>query len=161
MKKAKKQSHPRSRDSWMNSDGEDLDHSDGSAESYMVRYEVWKGDKIAVAFNVQFKDMRDWVCIDSGTNKLILMDNSGWNTYHGVIDEFLKTASEGGKLAIEGRGKIGVCDDALHCPNASANLIPVDLINMCGTTITFGMHHPNDLATRYCEIQTARKKKIA
>ena len=96
--------------------------------------------------------MRDWVCIDSGTNKLILMDNSGWNTYLGVIDEFLKTASEGGKLAIEGRGKIGVCDDALHCPNTSANLIPVDLINMCGTTITFGMHHPNDPATRYCEI---------
>ena len=77
----------------MNSDGEDLDQSDGSTESYMVRYEVWKGDKIAVAFNVQFKDMRDWVCIDSGTNKLILMNNSGWNTYTRVIDEFLKTAS--------------------------------------------------------------------
>ena len=53
-KKKKKQSHPRSRDSWMNYDGEDLDQSDGSTESYMVRYEVWKGDKIAVAFNVQF-----------------------------------------------------------------------------------------------------------
>ena len=89
-KKKKKQSHPRSRDSWMNFDGEDLDQSDGSTESYMVRYEVWKGDKLAVAFNVQFKDMRDWVCIDSGTNKLILMNNSGWNNYIRVIDEFLK-----------------------------------------------------------------------
>ena len=88
----------------MNSDGEDLHQSDGSAESFMVRYEAWKGDKIAIAFNVQFKDMSDWVCIDSGTNKLILMNNSGWNSYTHVVDEFLKTASEGGQLAIEGRG---------------------------------------------------------
>ncbi len=48
--------------------------------------------------------------------------------------------------------KIGICDDALHCPNASANLVPVDLINMCGTTITFGMRQPNNPETRYCEI---------
>ena len=47
--------------------------------------------------------MRAWMCIDSGTNKLILMNNSGWNNYIRVIDEFLKTASEGGQLAIEGR----------------------------------------------------------
>ena len=71
-----------------------------------------------------------------------------------MIDEFLKTASEGGKLAIEGRGKIGVCDDALH---SSANLIPVDL--MCGTTITLGMHRPNDPATRYCEINLVSRPR--
>ena len=76
------------------------------------RYEAWKGDKIAIAFNVQFKDMSDWMCIDSGTNKLILMNNSGWNSYTHVVDEFLRTASEGGQLAIEGRGSIGVCRDA-------------------------------------------------
>ena len=49
-----------------------------------------KEKKIAVAFNVQFKDMRDWVCIDSGTNKLILMNNSGWNNYIRVIDDFFE-----------------------------------------------------------------------
>ena len=49
---------------------------------------------------------------------------------------FLRTAAEGGKLKIAGRGKIGLCKQVLHCPEASANLVPTGLIVMCGAKIT-------------------------
>ncbi len=58
---------------------------------------------------------------------------------------------------IEGRGSIGVCRDALHCPNAAANLIPVDLINTCGTTITFGMHHVIAKSVKFPDRATEEK----
>ena len=59
------------------------------------------------------------------------MENTNWDTYRQVKNEYLRTAAEGGSLAIIGRGSIGQCRDVLHCPGASANLIPTDLIAIC------------------------------
>ena len=78
-KKSKNKSNPRRRDSWMNSDGEDLGSSDESM-SNMARYEEWVEGK-PVAFQAQFRIHEDLACIDSGTNRLILKDSQGWDSY--------------------------------------------------------------------------------
>ena len=117
----------------MSASGEDLDqYSDGS------RYVEWVSGK-PVAFRVDYHDLKGMTCIDSGTNRLILIENSNWDSYRKVDNECLRTAAKGGTLAIIGRGVIGQCQDVLHCPSASANLIPTDLIAICGGTVMIGM----------------------
>ena len=114
----------------MNANGENLNqHSDGSAESHMARYVEWVLGK-PVSFRVEYHDLREMTCIDSGTNRLILMENTNWDTYRHVNNEYLRTAAEGGSLAIIDRGSIGQCRDVLHFSVTSANLIPTYLINI-------------------------------
>ena len=111
----------------MTSDGEDFDEgSDASFESHMARFIEWKGGK-AVAFNVTLVDMSDHVCIDSGTNKLILISADQIENYRLEDDTFLMTAEEGGKVKVKGRGSVGLCEDILHCPGVSANLMSTDI----------------------------------
>ena len=73
-----------------------------------------------------------------------------------VENQYLKTAAEGGSLAIIGRGVIGQCQDVLHCPSASANLIPTDLIAICGGTVMIGMYGIT-VDTLFCEIKMKRR----
>ena len=117
----------------------------------MVRFIEWKVDR-PVAFNASLLDMSDYVCIDSGTNKLILMSADEIEQYTSSPNTFLLTAEEGGKVEVRGRGAIGVCEDVLHCPGVSANLISTDIISLCGGKITMGARRPKDRKSLYCEI---------
>ena len=53
---------------------------------------------------------------------------------------------------MKGRGSVGLCEDVLHCPGVSANLMSTDIINLCGGVITMGMRRPGDMSSSFCEI---------
>ena len=124
---------------WMSSDGEDLSDGDDSADGFMVggeveeiedEHEEVEGDRVARA--LQTGAALDLVGIDSGCNRVILLDADVISEYIAAIKSFLRTAQAEARLKIEGRGKIGDCS-VLHIPGATANLMSTKsiVINQC------------------------------
>lgn len=145
---------PRKKDksrAWMDSDGESLNGSD-SSESNMLE-EFVSGVAMRAVCLVR---RRDLVCIDSGSNRLVLIERARINHYHQVAGETLGTASDSATLAIVGRGIIGFCLNVLHCPSASANLISTQTILRCGGKTVIDCDHPEDSSTYFCEIHCRR-----
>ena len=135
----------------MSSDGERID--DDSDVSMMI-VEEYEGDRrISIAFLAGAGN--DWICIDSGCNRLILIDPNGILYYVGISNGYLRTAQNDGRLTIMGRGVIGVCQNVLHCPDAAANLMPASLIAMCGATVKLGATGPR-IEDVFCEIECIR-----
>ena len=61
-------------------------------------------------------------CVDTGCNRVIMIDLTNIVDYQPAIDAYLRTAQAQAQLAIAGRGIIGECS-VLHIPDASANLM--------------------------------------
>ena len=71
----------------------------------------------------------DMVCIDSGSNRLVLLENDGMTGYQQVHGRTLGTIQASAALVIEGVGRLGILPNAMHVPKASANLLPTDLMS--------------------------------
>ena len=97
----------------MSSDGEDLSDGDNSSESNMVwGHEEWVGGP-----------RPDLVCMDSGCNRIILVDLNDLTNYRlEPENSFLATAQAGANLVIVGRGRVGN-NAVLHIPVATSNLM--------------------------------------
>ena len=68
----------------MSSDGEDLSDGDNSSESNMVWWEEEvEGEKVGLAF--QAAAAPELVCLDSGCNRLILIDATGVDDFAAVL----------------------------------------------------------------------------
>jgi hypothetical protein len=117
--------------SWMSADGDQID------EVNMVGAEMLKGVRVDAAFATITGP--DLVCVDSGCNKIILMDvpedQNGRTTYvESEVDDdrYLVTAARNGRLDIAGQGIFdnnkGVYHEYKHCPEAAANLMPTMVI---------------------------------
>ena len=76
-----------------------------------------EGDRVARALHARVS--LDLVCMDSGCNRVILIDADKISEYTAAIRSFLRTAQADARLKIEGRGKIGDCK-ILHIPGATA-----------------------------------------
>ena len=110
----------------MSSVGEDLSDGDDSGDEFMVNgeeedddaeQEEVEGDRVARALHAgAAHDM------DSGCNRVILIDAAEISEYTAAIRSFLRTAQVDARLKIDGRGKIGDCK-ILHIPGATANLM--------------------------------------
>ena len=61
----------------------------------------------------------------------------------------LGTIQAAAALIIEGIGSLGICSIAMHVPEASANLLPTDLISDAECTVKFGKSEGN----YYCDIK--------
>ena len=114
---------------------EDCDQID---EVNMVGAEMLKGVNVDAAFATITGP--DLVCVDSGCNKIILMDvpedQNGQTTYElseEGSDNYLVTAAANGRLDIAGQGVLdndnGVTHVYKHCPGASAHLMPTIVIS--------------------------------
>ena len=103
----------------MSSDGEDLS-DDYSSESNMAFEEFVGGERVGVALHAGARP--NLVCIDTGCNRIILIDNNDIDDYREVIDAFLRNAQSEARLVIEGHGRIGE-SAVLHIPGATANLM--------------------------------------
>ena len=104
----------------MSSDGENLDSGDDSNESYMLWEEEIDGERVGVA--LQAAAAPDLVCVDSGCNRVILVEADDIMEYVAAINSFLRTAQAVARLQIAGRGRIGVTS-VMHIPGATANLM--------------------------------------
>ena len=60
---------------------------------------------------------------------------TGYQQVHGRT---LGTIQAAAALVIEGIGSLGICSNAMHVPEASANLLPTDLISDAECTVKFG-----------------------
>ena len=139
----------------MSSDGEDLSDGDNSSESNMVWWEEEvEGEKVGLAF--QAAAAPELVCLDSGCNRLILVDATGVDDYAAVLNSFLRTAQATARLQIAGRGRIGKIA-VMIIPGATANLMSTNsiVINQC--QITFG--YDSDDEVYWCEITCEKGKK--
>ena len=132
--KSKKKKFTKSSKSWMSSDGEDLDSGDDSAESYMLWEEEINGERVGVA--LQAAAVPDLVCVDSGCNRVILVEADDIMEYVEAINSFLRTAQAVARLQIAGRGRIGVTS-VMHIPGATAILMSTKSIirSECGIEI--------------------------
>ena len=105
----------------MNSDGEQTEDSDSSLPC-LEEFEFLDGVKVELAFHANMSV--DMVCIDSGSNRLVLLENDGMTGYQQVHGRTLDTIQAAAALIIEGIGSLGICSSAMHVPEASANLLP-------------------------------------
>ena len=78
------------------------------------------------------------VCIDSGCNKLTLIESNGVEGYAEALNSFLRTAQAAARLQIAGRGRIGVLA-VMHIPGATANLMSTNSIVLSEFSIEIGM----------------------
>ena len=79
--KKKKKSLSKSKTNWMNSDGEQTEDSDSSFPC-IEEFEFIDGVKVELAFHANMPV--DMVCIDSGSNRLVLLGNDGMTGYQQV-----------------------------------------------------------------------------
>ena len=119
----------------MSSDGEDLSDGDNSSESNMVFEELELGSRVGVAMHAGAPP--DMVCIDTGCNRVILIEGEYIEKYKGAQNAVLKTATYGAHMRIAGRGSIGE-SSVLHVPDASANLMSSRSIAEKGCRIVLG-----------------------
>ena len=120
-----------------------------SEESNMVFYEEWEGEtKIHIANMTVFRneDKDEWVCVDSGSNQIVLKSSAGLEDFIAAVNAYLKTAQAGAELSIAGRGRIGKAR-VLHVPDASANLMSTNAMTLCGVNVFFGADNPEDPTT--------------
>ena len=121
---SKKKKFTKSSKSWMSSDGEDLSDGDDSGERNMLWWEEEvEGERVGLAF--QAAAAPELVCVDSGCNRLILVDATGVDDYAEVLNSFLRTAQATARLQIAGRGRIGTIAVKI-IPGATANLMSTD-----------------------------------
>ena len=88
------------------------------------------------------------VCVDSGSNRLVLIERDGITHYEPAVNRTLGTIEAHAALIVEGIGRLGICNDAMHVPNASANLLPTYLMSDAECIVSFGKHK----GEYYCEI---------
>ena len=108
-----------------------------SEESNMIFEEEWEGNtRISMANMTIFhdEDKNEWVCIDSGSNQVILTSSCGISEFLDAINAYLRTAQAGAQLVIASRGLIGNAR-VLHVPNASANIISTRALNSSGAKV--------------------------
>jgi len=142
----KKKSSSKSKTAWMNSDGEQTeDDSDSSYPCFEV-FDYLDGERIGLALHANMK--ADMVCIDSGSNRLVLISCEDVTEYVPVHGRTLGTINSADSLKVEGIGKLGICEAAMHVPNASANLLPTDVMSDAGCTTSFGKEDD----VYYCDI---------
>ena len=96
--------------------------------------------------------------IDSGCTQSILANKSRIENYSSC-DIKMITADDG-ILQCVGQGDLIINSEltirnVLHCPDASANLMPTYLITRAGATILFGSEGPN-CDQDYCDIRCVR-----
>ena len=128
----------------MSSDGEDLNDGDDSGDGFMVggeveddeaEHEEVEGDRVSQALHAGAS--LDLVCMDSGCNRVILIDADGISEYVAAIRSFLRTAQAAARFEIAGQGKIGECP-VLHIPGATANLMSTKSIVQQQCQVLFG-----------------------
>ena len=92
------------------------------------------GERVGVA--LQAAVAPDLVCVDSGCNRVILVEADDIMEYVEAINSFLRTAQAVARLQIAGRGRIGVTS-VMHIPGATANLMSTKSIirSECGIEI--------------------------
>ena len=91
--------------------------------------------------------------MDTGCNRIILIDKNDIVDYQDAIDSFLRTAQADAQLVIAGRGKIGDCS-VLHIPTATANLMSSRSIVINRCRIELGQYAEGDelYCCIYCNI---------
>ncbi len=115
----------------MSAEGDQIDAAD------LVGAEMLRGERVDAAFATVVGP--DLVCVDSGCNKIILMNvpenQDGRTTYVESVaadDPYLVTAAANGRLDIAGAGVFYNNEDVKHeykhCPEATANLMPTMVI---------------------------------
>ena len=119
----------------MSSDGEDLRDGDNSSEGYMLWEE--EVDRQRVRLASQAAAALELVCIDSGCNRLILMDAEGVDDHAAALNSYLRTAQATARLQIVGRGRIGT-SAVMIIPDATANLMSTKSISANQCSIEFG-----------------------
>ena len=108
----------------------DLSDGNNSSESYMAFEEFVSGHRVGVVLHAGARP--NLVCIDTGCNRIILIDNHDIDDYKVAIDAFLRTVQAEALLVREGHGRIGE-NAVLHIPGATANLLSTHsiVINQC------------------------------
>jgi len=142
-KKAKK--------SWMSADGDNLNSDEDAAN--MIGFEYLRGKEVGAAFSAIVGP--ELVCIDTGCNKLILINIPDLTlsiTYEPQEDRWILTASNNGRLDIAGQGffdndegKPNSLTEYRHCPEATANLMPSSAITKYGSRIMIGFDSVNNV----------------
>ena len=80
------------------------------------------------------------MCIDSGANIFILQFLLDlFSNVRRTVNRFIHTAAEGGRLQVEALYNCGHVVDIRHCPGAAANLIPTNVIMLCGCDVLLDM----------------------
>ena len=80
------------------------------------------------------------VCIDSGANIFILRFLLFlYKNLRAVGDHFIRTAAQGGRLQVEALYDVGHVVDVRHSPEAAANLMPTNVIMLCGCSVLLDM----------------------
>jgi len=90
----------------MNSDGEQTeDDSDSSYPCFEV-FDYLDGERIGLALHANMK--ADMVCIDSGSNRLVLISCEDVTEYVPVHGRTLGTINSADSLKVEGISKLGI-----------------------------------------------------
>ena len=130
----------------MSADGDQINSDEDAAN--MIGAEMLRGVNVDAAFATITGP--DLVCVDSGCNKIIFInepeDQNGLNTYvESEEDNYLVTAAKNGRLDIAGQGVFdndkGAMHEYKHCPGASANLMPTMVISRAGAITQIGWNH--------------------
>ena len=95
----------------MNSDGKQTEDSDNSFPCFEA-FEFLDGVKVELAMRANMQ--ADMVCIDSGLNRLVLIDNEGIINYTLTPGRTLGTINSADALEVVGVGKFGNCKIAMH-----------------------------------------------
>ncbi len=96
----------------------------------------------------------DMVCIDSGSNYLVLLLRDDITKYQPAPGRTLSTIEVSAALKVEGIGKLGICEIAMHVPNASANFLLTDLLSDADCIVSFGKDE--DTREYYYDIMSLR-----
>ena len=113
-----------------------------------------EGDRVARALHAGAQ--LDLVCIDSGCNRVILVDADEVDEYVTTTNKFLRTAQADARLKMEGRGNIGDCP-ILHISGATANLMSTRSIVKNDCLITFGYNDDDEVYWYEIECRKGRE----
>ena len=130
----------------MNSGGEQTEDSDNSFPCFEF-IDYIDGVIVEQAFSARMKP--DMLCIDSGSNRLVLIEAEGITDYGLTPSHTLGTINSADALIVEGIGRFGIAEIAMHYPTAAANLLPVDLMSDAKCVVSFGKED----GEYYCDIK--------
>ena len=144
----KKKKFSNSKTAWMNSDGEQTEDSDSSFLGFVDEY--LDGVKVDLALHANMPS--DMVCIDSGCNRLVLIQLDDITEYQVAINRTLGTVDASAILIVAGTGKLGICAEAMQVLGSAANLLPTDLMGDAQCSVEFGKFEDE----YYCHIKCHR-----
>jgi len=119
------------------SDGSDFDEVNMMQE---IIVDDLNGGRIDQAFQAAVARRSRMVCIDSGANIFVLTFLAELaRNIRDVANRFIRTATAGGQLRVEALFNCGHVLDIRHCPDASANLMPTNVLVALHCSVTFNM----------------------